>query len=195
MQNTFTRSQRVRHLLTVIGSSVASALLLSTLMVYNYGPTGSYVLRNTLLSPDLVNKLSYNDNNPKTGGTSLFVFDDIRFSFYDPKTKDKKVMQISPDDYTKFYQLVMNDKSSLTPPEDVQASFHRNKFAVLSINVHTESKASWQYATKAFQQVEVLPEGDYYRVELHEANNSDIWAYYYHPDIYQKTLNLFIPSP
>lgn len=177
----------------VITMAVSSAFLLSGVLAYHYGPSGRYLAHNTLLAPNLITKLDYNDTNPKTGGSSRFVFEDILFSFYDSAAKQKRVLHISPEQYAQFYKLITNDKSLENAPQDVITSFYTEKIASLIIKVRTESHAAWQDETKTFQQVDFVPEGDLYRIELHEEKSApDFWVYFNHPDIYRKVLNTFM---
>lgn len=183
--------RQVRNLLSVLSFSILSAFLIAGLLLYAYGPSGRYLVKQALLSPDLMTSLNFNDSNHKTGGMSRFVFDGIELSLYDSQTKKMQNKPISLDGYKKFYELVANEKSLKSPPEEVESSFRKMPIASLLINIRTDSHAAWQDETKIFQEINFLVEGDYFRIELREEQNSGgNWAYYYYPGIYQKALNL-----
>lgn len=182
--------RQIRNLLAVFISGIACAFLLSVFLVYNYGPSGKYIVRNALISPDLVTILSYNDTNVHTGGMSRFVYNGLEFSYYDSKAKQQKIIQLDPDQYNKLYQSIISDSSILEAPSDVTALFSKDP-AALAIKVRTESHAPWQDETKDFQRVEFV--NDFYRIKLHEEKSADQWVYFKHPGIYQEVLNIISP--
>lgn len=182
---------QIRNLLAVLVFAVFSGFLLLGFFIYNYGPTGRYPVKDALLAPDLIATLDYNDTNPKTGGMSRFLFDGIEFSYFDEE-KNRQTKPINLEMYQQFYQVISNDKSLLEVPEEVIRSFNKG-FAKLKINVRTESHAEWQNVSKEFQEVHLLTNGDYYRIQLHEQPqaSSSQWVYYFHPEIYKSSLNIF----
>lgn len=184
---------KIRALLTVLISGVVCAFLVSGLLLYYYGPSGRYLVKNALLAPELMTSLAYNDTNKKTGGNSRFVFDGIEFSFYDDQAKMQRLIQISPGAYKNFYDLVMADKSLLNVPEAVLALFEKAA-TILTIKVRTESHAAWQDETKVFQVVQFSDEGNHYRIKLHEEPSPNEWVYYSHPDILTNAIHTLIPQ-
>lgn len=187
-----TQRKDIFSLLALMGTAILVAILLSVVIVMLYGPTGRYSVNTALLAPELIPTLSYNDTNNKTGGSSRFVFDSIEFTFPDASLKQQN-LQIDPNQYSRFYQLIASDKSLLDPPPEVISLFTHDPLASIAIKVRTESHAKWQDETKLFQQIDIV--NDYFRVSLHEEVLTGNWVYFYHPQIYQKTLNLFIPKP
>lgn len=176
--------------MTVLLLGVMGALALATFLVMNYGPTGRYSVETALLKPELLNGLNYNDYNPKTGAKDRFVFDKLEFVYMGEK--DLKRVQLSIDAYGEFYKLVEGEKSLLNPPDDLKALFATGVPARLNIVVKTESDAPWQKISKDFQQVDFAQEGNYFRVQLHEANQGENWAYFYHPGIYKKVYQFWV---
>lgn len=186
--------RQIRNLLLVFFCAVGMAFLFSVFLIYNYGPSGRYLVRNVLLSPDLLTTLAYNDTNSKTGSSSRFVFDGIEYSFYDSKEKQMKYLQIDLELYRQFYNLVDGDKSILEIPHEILAAFTQEEMPSLVIKVRTESHAPWQDETKEFQKVNFVAEGDHYRIKLHEERSAEMWVYFQHADIYHSTLKLFVPQ-
>lgn len=185
-----TAKQQIGKLLTIIISAIAFACVFAVFMVYFYGPTGRYYVKNALISPELVEDLSYNDKNTKTGGTSLFTFEDMVFSYYDKNSQQWQKLSIDQASYAKLYQKISDEKSLTEVSEDILSVFNRTPPASLVISVSTESQASWQKMSKNFQEVQFANQGDYFRIQLHEQNSTDAWVYFFYPKIYDEALKI-----
>lgn len=184
-----TSKKQIRTLLGVFGSALLSAFLITAFFVYFYSPSGTYRIQNALIDPQLVDKLAFNDNNPKTGAQDRYVYDGITFSYYDGKKSQS--IPVSPGKYQKFYKVIQHDVSLQEVPNEIQMSFNQENIAKLIVQVRTESHAAWQDNTKPFQQVHFLPNGDYYRVELRESNPTNKWVYFQHSHITQNVMDIF----
>lgn len=181
---------QIRNLLFVIGSGTLCACALAWLMIVYYGPSGSYLVRNALLSPDLIQNLTYNETLSKNGASSTYVFDKIEFSYFD-ETEKKWIKLIVPIElYRSFYQRIESEKSLLDMPDDVVNETFKNTPASLSLIVHAQNNS---VMTQTFQEVQFPKNGDYYRITLREQTSkpSGSWIYYYHPGIYKEALQLF----
>ncbi len=188
------RSQKsqIRNLTVVIFSSLLAALLLAGILLYNYGPSGRYAFKGTLLAPELIQGLNYNDTNSKTGGMSRFVFGDIEYTFYDSQKKQWQKIPVSIEKYANFYQAIGN-KESVSLVDDAMISlFNEGMPSKLILLAKTESDASWQTLKKTFQEVEFATNGNYFRVQLREDNTGNNWAYFYMPGILQKAEELLV---
>lgn len=183
--------KRVRNLIYVIGSGILFAVAITAFMLYKYNPSGRYLLSNTLLSPETIPQMSYNAYDPKTNGTSRFVFDKIEFSYFDFKNNQWISRTDSIINYGKFYQLVRSEKSVLNPSKEIIALFNQKPPATITLKVHTESPAQWQATTKNFQEVQFANEGDYFRIQLHDQSAHTQWVYFYYPHIYYEIMQLF----
>lgn len=183
--------RQIRNLLTVIGSGIFAAFLITAFFIWNYGPSGRYEILTTLLAPHLLHELDYNDTNPKTGGFDRFIFDRIIFSYISPNDKSWRKTTVSESEYAQFYEMIKNDKSVLNPPDEVTADFMREPIAELAFIVKTESPAAWQAVEKTFQEVQFAKNDNYFRIELHEQNPGEHWAYFYHPGIVKEAFRLF----
>lgn len=183
------QKQQIRNLLIVLGSGFLAALLLGLFMLHHYGPSGQYLGRDALLSPKMTKQLNYNDYNSKTNGNSRFIYDHSEFAYYDDATKQLKKNTVSESHYQEFYDLIGNDMSLLNPTDSDVGRFSKGKPATLTLTVKTDSDAAWQAMTKTFQEVEIVNNGDYYRVELREQNPSGKWVYFYHPNIYNEAIS------
>lgn len=185
--------QQIRNLLIVIFSGMACACALAAFMLYYYGPSGQYLVSNTLLSPDVMAMLSYMDTNAKTGGSTRFVFNGIEYAYYDTMSREWRKVPATQEAYERFYNLVASDKSLAEVPEDIISLFNRGHPASLVLTVRTESKAEWQEVTKVFQEVQFAGEGNYFRIELRsQSSSTGKWAYFYRPQIYQEAAKIFL---
>lgn len=194
INNESSTKQQIRNLLTVLFSGLIAACLIAGFFLYYYGPTGKYVIKNTLLDPTLVDNLAYNDSENTSIRSSRYVFNGIEFSFYNSATKQSQTMQISTDKYKIFYENIYNDVSMLPVAPEVESLFNSAQLTTLSIHVRNESQMPGTNAQKTFQQVQIVPTGDYYRVELREQNSSNKWVYFYHPHIQNDILRIFVPN-
>jgi hypothetical protein len=188
-----TKKRRIRNLLLLIFSSIAFAGLFTFFMINHFGPSGRYMAKNALLAPMRMVDLQFNDYNPKTGGSSRFVFDKIEFSHYDPATSKWERLPVTHEQYARFYALIEGDESLGGDDNgEVSRLFHDAHMASLVMTIRTESDAQWQAVTKVFQEIHFVPDGNHYRIELREDVKESIgsrWAYFRHPGIYDQTTN------
>lgn len=187
-----TVKHQVKNLLAVVGSGFLCAFLIAIMMLYYYGPTGRYYVKNILISPEVLPEMNYNDSNSKTNKNSRFIFNGIELSFYDRDAKRVTVIPVTENAYRKFYHMIEQDGNVDNPSDDLKLLFEKEGTATLVITVKTESKADWQMLTKGFQQVQLSKEGDDYRIELHDQNQAEKWVYFHHPKIYQEAMNILI---
>lgn len=84
----------------------------------------------------------------------------------------------------------MSDDRSLPDiSEEVKTSFYKQNPATLSFKVHPENMPA---SPKVFLEVNIVNEGDYYRVQLRNASGATgAWAYFYHPGIYRTMMQIF----
>lgn len=180
--------REIRNLIGVILSGVIGACLLTGILLHFYGPTGRYYVSNVLLSPDLVQNLSYQEVDPKTGQATHYVFRGIEFAYYDPAQKKWISFPVLSDIYEKFYQKISNDLSLEEISNQILDTFYKSQPAKLTIKIKTDSAA----VQRTFQDLELADQGDYYRVQLRQQTESaGGWVYFYHPGIYQEAMNLF----
>ena len=186
------RSQKsqIRNLLAVLGAGLLSAFLVAGILLYKYGPSGRYAFKSTLLAPELVTGLSFNDTNSKTGGTSRFVFGGIEYAYYDFQEKQWKQVPITLEQYANLYQEVGNQESLANVDDEVVSFFNEGNPPKLILLARTESDASWQESKKPFQEVQFSNNGNYFRIQLREDNRGIHWAYFYFPGILDKIRNI-----
>lgn len=186
------KNKEIRNLLFVIFSGILGAFAVALGMLYYYNPNGSYLAGNVLLSPESTQVLRFNDVNPKTGATSKFVFDQVEFSYFDAKLKQRRNLSVDRDNYVKLFQSISSDRS-LEATDEIKNLFNKDP-SKLVLKIRSETNVAANAISKPFIEVDFANEGDYYRIELHEENSLDSWAYFYHPGIYSKVFNIFIPA-
>lgn len=186
------KNKEIRNLLFVIFSGILGAFAVALGMLYYYNPTGSYLAGNVLLSPESTQVIRFNDVNPKTGATSKFLFDQVEFTYFDAKLKQWKNLNVDQDKYVKLYQAISSDRS-LDATDEIKILFNKDP-SKLILKIRSDTNVAANAITKPFIEVNFANDGDYYRIELHEENSLDTWAYFYHPGIYKETFNIIIPA-
>ena len=190
METGISPGKQIRNLLLVLGSGIGCAILLALLFLYYYNPSGTYLARNVLLSPESAAAISFNQLNRKSGGVSRFVFDDVEFTFFNKVQKSLKTVHVDLNQYNQFYQMV-GSLRSVEPTDEILSSFSKPNGSTLALKIRPENN---QTAAKTFIAVNFVNEGDYFRIELHEQSSTGNWAYFYYPGIYQKVIDLFVPA-
>jgi hypothetical protein len=173
----------IKTLLGVLFLGVLSAFAIGAFFVFNYGPSGKYLAKNTLISPLMVEEFDYNDMNPRTHQTDRFIFDKIEYSY--PKGNSFAVVNVPVETYKIIWETLANDQSS----GDKRELFHGS--SKLAIKVRTESREAWQFDVKDFQRVEFAK--DHYRIELHEDNPGDHWVYFERQGVGEEVKKVLAP--
>lgn len=182
------KNRDVRNILTVLGSAVLCAVLLASIFLYYYGPSGRYLAGNTLLDPSIMDQINYQDQYLQTGKKVRFTFDRIEFSYFDSQNGQMHIFPISLDTYQDFYKQVASDKSLLEVTQNIQNLFPQSHSSLLTISMRAKEGPE-SGATKVFQVVQFIPE-DYFRIQLHEKKEGE-WAYFYRSGLYQEIIRLF----
>jgi hypothetical protein len=185
------KEKQIRNLLLVFGGGIAFAFLFAAFMLYHYSPTGKYYVKNTVLAPDVLDKLAFKDTSTKTGASSRYVFDQMEFSYYDTSKKQWIKLTVSKENYAQLYHMISDEGSLMEVPEDVVSLFNYYP-ASLVTTVRSENKTSQESSIKTFQEVYFANKSDYFRIALQEQGVGMHWVYFYHPGIYQKVINLFV---
>lgn len=165
--------QDMRKIMMVLAAGVGAAFLLTTFFITYYGPSGSYVLSQSLLNPETLKSLNYNDWNPKTSEQDRFIFDHILY-----ESSGKPAKKVSIEQYKKIYQLLKSDTSTASSLAQYPATSPK-----LTLYVRTESPSKWQFDEKIFQQLQIDASGNFYRVELHEDNVGTHWVEFPHNNV------------
>lgn len=183
-KTTSTPYQQLFYLSMVLLTAMACAFLIAAFFMTYYGPSGSYLAKNTLLSPEIAKLLRYQEiGTNKT--INRYVFDGIEFSYFDDNEKGWHHEAMNLAQYSTLYTMMEQDKSLSEVSKDMVAMFNDPKTAAVKIKVKLENGLQ---ASKPFQTIQFFR--DYYRVQLRQAEGPREWAYFYHSRIYQELLNL-----
>lgn len=178
--------REIRNLLCVVFSAILGACLLTVSLLYYYNPSGRYLVNHVLLSPSLVETLSYQEIHPKTEKSTLWTFQELEFSYYNSQTKKEEVILISKALYQTFYEKIEQDANVEKVTPAIEEIFSRHPSARLVIRMRGELGESMLFQEVQFSQ------GGYYRIPLRQkAQATKSWVYFYHPGIYQEAFNLF----
>lgn len=186
--------KQIFDVLTILILGVTFAFALSLATLYYFGPSGSYKAGNILLSPEVSESLSYYDPNPTGGKPNHFVFDKIELHYLDPKEREWKREKIALENYKRFFEIITSERSLLVVPETILSEFVHESPTTLTVMVKDESSRREGASGKmrVFQEMEILKEGDYYRIQIKDAREGENWAYFYHMGIYQKSLQILL---
>lgn len=179
-------AKQIRNLLIVVGAGVFGAFLLAYVMVVYYGPSGRYQTKNVLLEPGIIEGLTFQDLNPDTGKFSQYSMDRIELLYFEDVGNQWIRKALTLDTYRQIYEVISGDSSVMEVSDEIQGLFHLKTPATLSLVVRSETGDG----AKAFQEVQFVNRGNYYRVLLREESKKQNWAYFYHPDIFNQVLQV-----
>lgn len=181
------KSRDIRNILTVLCASIICAVILASVFLYYYNPSGRYFAGNMLLDPSIMDQIFDQDQHPNKRKTVRFAFDRIEFSYFDSQSRKLEVFPVTREVYEQFYKRVASDKSLEEVQKNIQMFFLQPHPAFLTIQMQTKER-NGNGAVKIFQIVQFVSE-DYFRIQLHEKNED--WVYFYRPGFYQEMIHLF----
>lgn len=188
--NDISKGKQIRNLCLVMASGIIAALAVFLMMLHYYGPSGSYVAKNVLLSPESAKSLRYGEVNAKIGKTTSFVFDLIEFTYYDEMNKKMNRVDLDMEKYAKFYDMIGNDKSLVVGDEHAEDALKKSNFATLAFKIRPEGDRANSSTSQILNEIH-FSEDDYYRISLRGQNAIEGWADFYHPGIYHYVLEQF----
>ncbi len=184
-------SSQIKNFLSVIIGGSLCGLLVVLGLLYTYGPTSTYLAKNVILSPEVLEKMWYNTSSASTQGQmARFSFKEIEFLHFDQDTSAWNSQELSIKTYGEFYQLVKGDKGS-SENEELKTLFDQTPVATILIKASTNGGAAFRSIDENFQQIEFSSDGQAYRVELKENDKAESWAYFPHDNIYNKIMKIF----
>lgn len=178
-------TKQIVQLLSVIFAALFAAALALGAMLYSWNPTGTYLAKNVLISPEVAGQISFSQYSQQTGGKNRIVFDHVEFTYFDNEMRQFRNIEVDQEKYSKFYKLIESDRSLSSVDETIEQSFSQNSPSTMTVAVRNKGGGE----AVPFQEVYFVE--DYYRVELHEDTLAGHYAYFYHPQIGQKTMKMF----
>lgn len=177
--NALTTSQEIRKFLTVIGGAVLCAALLVWGLVHYYGPSGNYQLNRVLLSPDVLENLSYRDSSPGAGAMGQFVFDKVEALHYDADTRQYVRTEVPLAKYRTLYAAITDDVSVPDLDGMIAGLFTQGQLTRVFLKVKPAGASHGNDGLgRVFQELQFSSDGDHYRVEIREDNPQQQWAYF-----------------
>ncbi len=184
MNKHFSKKFAIIRILSIIFSGVIGAVLLSGLMVYFYSPSGQYLSKDIILSPDIIKQMQISEGDLKKRNAPVLLIDRTLFSYLEAGKLRQQVIDIEV--YKRFYDMVDSDKSLLDSDMILEMPYKIAPKLVLTTFIKDSMKG--RSISTPFQIIEFADQ-DYYRVKLHDAKNiqhQEEWAYFHHPGIQKK---------
>ena len=173
------KSDATRFVVTFVGAALF-ALLVVVALVTTYGASGTYLFKQVVLDPSLL------EEAPSKG--TPFVSNKIEFVLADKLGKQWGRYAVSVASYRAFYHKVKNVRSIPKLNDRLVGQFALVASSTLTLFVQKEGK-------DLFSQIEFLDEGDAFRVRRPADLETDLeWIYFYYPGIYKTVTELFAPQ-
>ena len=173
-------NKEIRNLSILFFMSFMTAGIIAAYLIFNYGPIGTYVGKNTVIAPDVLQQLKFADN--RVDSPFKILFDKVEFRVFG------KIIPIDQDSYSRFYLLISGDQSL----DENNVPLHLFDKQAASIVVYTkpEKVLKGEADSYPFQRIEFSDDGAHYRVQLIGESDS-LWAYFKHKGILEKIMKLF----
>lgn len=186
------KKRQIIQVVALLSSAVFCAALLAGHMIYHYSPSGRYKAGSTLLDPQVIDRVDYQDRHPSTGQKERFIFDHIDLSYQDAHTGQMRRQPISLEAYQAFYNEITRDES-LEETEALETLFRGPYTPTLALYIQVKGQKGKEEAPRVFQILQIAPQQDYYRIQLIGQQNGE-WAYFRHPHISQEGLERLTKS-
>lgn len=185
LTNSPSANKQIRNLLLVIFSGVAFAVIVSSLLLYRYNPSGQYLLANTLLSPSMAYQMHFSQTTGPRGQKTEYLFDHIEFSHYNDQESKWQKQLIDEAAYARVYKLLSADQSLTEKSEQTAQLFNEQLPASLVIYMRSNQV---QQASEVlpFMEIQFAKSGDYYRLKPYVQSSSPSWIYFHHDNVYSK---------
>lgn len=162
--------REIRNFLLAIGAGLLIALAAIGGGAYCHDRRGVYTLANVLLAPEMMGDTKLFDRDPSTHIEREWRFDQIEVA-----TSDGATYPLSGEAYGRLYALVAKQRSGPATPELFEKGYK------LSLTFSPAGRYAASYEPRLFQEVEIAPDGDHFRVELVIDGAERRWAYFHLP--------------
>jgi hypothetical protein len=183
--------KEVQNLILMLSSAVFVAFVAVVGLVYYFGSSGTYLLRDILISPDAIQRISFTDYNPETGERAPFIFNKIEFIRAESRGREWGRYAVSKQSYEEFYNIVSYERSIPRISDAMVEQFEIIVPSTLTIFVQARDNKGTQETGFIFQKVEFLDNEDVFRVQMRDSQGT--WVYFSYPGIYNKIVELFAP--
>jgi hypothetical protein len=182
----------IRKPLFLLAATSFVAFLGVIALVYYFGSSGTYPLREILVPPETIEKSSWADQSPK----ERFIPNCIEF--IRPSKEGGERFAVTAHAYRAFYKLVYSERSLPVITDTMVNQFTIATPSTLTVYVFSEKKRESAERGKFLQQVQFIHGGELFRVQLrpHPSIESpeERWIYFRYPGIYEQVVTLFTSS-
>lgn len=167
---------------------VVMALFIAITMIggllYYYGTSNPLLVRNTLISPDILEKSASHLGRHK-----------VEFTQVEMEGRKWRHFAIPYESYAAFYHMVAGLKNIAEITDDLVQQFETTTPSTLTIVVWTQESSDPLLIEKLFQRVEFIDRGDLFRVLMkQEQGEAEEWVYFKYSGICDKVVTLFTPQ-
>ncbi|MDP1880964.1 MAG: hypothetical protein Q8K60_08510 [Parachlamydiaceae bacterium] len=182
--------REIKTILIVLFLAILVAGLIAFFFIFYYGPSGSYEAKNTLLDPNIIERINYPEKDPKSGKMFHYMFDRTEATFFDIQKNKIQKINLTSNQYKQLYELVSSDRSIHFITDEILNAFILS--SPLQITTYMMMADPEYYSSKKniLQNIQFL-ENDNYRIQLQGKIESGGWAYFHHPHIYQTIMQMF----
>ncbi|NGX60842.1 MAG: hypothetical protein K940chlam9_00314 [Chlamydiae bacterium] len=187
------KKKELQNLIILLGSSVFVGFVAVVGLLYYFGSSGTYLLRNVLISPDAIEKVPFQNKD------SPFVLNKIEFETVDMQGRQWGRYAVGLESYRAFYEMVENERSVAQLTDEMLNQFQTISPSTLTIFVQSRDTTRFQGDGWVFQQVEFLDNSDLFRVYYQrgvdgEGLPHEEWIYFFSPGILREVTELFAPT-
>ena len=97
--------KQIRNLLIILASGILCAVAFAGLFLHYYSPTGTYKLKNVMISPSAIDGLAQGCRSTATGKNPRIVIDTMDFSLWNATSRQSEHIPIDIEHYRRFYNL------------------------------------------------------------------------------------------
>lgn len=180
----------IRDFLLVIFAGIFTAFIVVFWMIKEDPSEKQLKVSEALLSPETIEQMS---NRAVTSNPSLsaqYLVESIDFSHFDPLKGKWEMTQVDIGPYQQIYRLLEGDVGNRKANPEVESQFDQGNISTLAIYVKVHKPYQTGAASSLFQQIQILPSGEWYRVQIHADSDKPQWFYYRHPQILDELLQI-----
>lgn len=178
----------IRDFLLVIGAGVFCAFLLVFWLVKEDPGAKELKVSEALLSPETIEELSNRAVNASGKFSAEYLVESIDFSTFDTDKGKWEMTQVDIQPYQQIYRILEKDVGRQKVPDDVIDQFDKTNISTLAIYVKVNKPYQVGSTNNLFQQIQLLPTDDWYRVQIHA--DEPQWFYYQHMGALKEILSI-----
>jgi len=168
--------REARNLILILSSASCIAFLVVVGLVYYFGSSGTFLLRNEMISPEALERIS---------------FSEIEFTRAGKEKKNWGHFKVSMSAYRAFYKLVFSERSIPVLTDAMIAQFNSIRPSTLTILVRSRDNEEADCKEKILQEIQFVDSEGLFRIRFFSPQALEEWIYFRYPGIYEHVLELF----